>query len=611
MDGKGRATDNAFIERFFRTLKQKYVYYTRQKMERNSSKEQRSSWNIITTGDTGASNATGRHNCTLMPHEDLEKHLIPKIGGLANREYYSEMGIRQLGILFVSLVLLSSCKEEKRSIVPQGSKPDKVVLIAVDAPSKYFHLVRQDSVGKTMGDSLGPKSFFDNNGFTYLDHRGNVQTWLPKPNVRDTLTIKCNTGFLELSTHNFFTLIKETFLVKNGDTVVFEYEHGIPKAHITNRAVSDVALNYNSYRLKNLFDNKYPSHYLVVGNLFLTEDIDNYEQNSLAFYIKAKADYLREIEFLDSLRNTNLISLENYRYRKDALGVLMEKHKRIKSIKKWFELNGKLEVESMKPPFVFDKSKTDSLMIYTFFRDHLIHNSQYGLQTIEENHGNSGSFYIDSRIRFDSIVQDKRFNQTARNFLLLDAYRGIVRNFGVRDKEEYFNKLERYATNREELKTFAKKHKLDFGKSDELVLTKANRDTITYSKVLANNRGKWLYIDFWASWCQPCRKSMPASKKLKMELEKENVEFIYMALNDQRDNWIESMEADGISDGQNYFVENGIASKVIEELGINTIPHYRIYDPNGKLVNGYADRPGKGAKEQLMALIGAVSQGDR
>ena len=290
----------------------------------------------------------------------------------------------------------------------------------------------------------------------------------------------------------------------------------------------------------------------------------------------------------------------------------MEKHKRSKDIKKWVELNSKFEVESNDRPFVFDRSKTDSLMIFSFFRDHLIYNSEYGLQPIAENHGNSGSFYIDSRIRFDSILQDKRFNQTARNFLLLDAYHGIVRDFGVRDKEKYFKKLQGYATNGEELKALSKRYKLDFRKSNELILTRPNQDTITYSKVLENNGGKWLYIDFWASWCQPCRKSMPASKKLKVELEKENVEFIYIALNDQRDNWIKAMEADGISNGQNYMVENGIVSKVLEELGIKTIPHYLIYDPNGTLVHGYADRPGKGAREQLMALIGArVSQGDQ
>src|SRR5690606_12157049 len=130
-------------------------------------------------------------------------------------------------------------------------------------PAKYIHVIKQDSVGKKLKDSLGPKMIWPNNGFTYLDYMNNEQTWSPKPNVSDTISIETYNDYLELSTNNSFTSIKETFLVKNGDTVIFNYEHNIPKAKITNREVSDVELNYNSYRLKKLFDNKYTSHYLI------------------------------------------------------------------------------------------------------------------------------------------------------------------------------------------------------------------------------------------------------------------------------------------------------------------------------------------------------------
>ncbi len=50
-------------------------------------------------------------------------------------------------------------------------------------------------------------------------------------------------------------------------------------------------------------------------------------------------------------------------------------------------------------------------------------------------------------------------------------------------------------------------------------------------------------------------------------------------------------------------IENGNTSKVIEELSIETIQHYLNYNPNGELINGYANRPGKGVKEQLELLI--------
>lgn len=515
--------------------------------------------------------------------------------------------MKQTLTLLLLILTFASCKEEHEKMATE--KPNKIVLITVNAPKKYIHLIKQDSVGKKVKDSLGPKAFWNNNGFTYLDYMYNVQTWRPKPTVSDTITIETHNDYLELSSNNFFTSIKQTFLVKNGDTIIFNYEHNIPKAKITNREVSDIELNYNSYRLKKLFDNKYTSHHLIFGNIFLNENFKDYEQKSLEYYNQAKRDFIKELTLLDSLKNNNLISQTNYLYRKDALNMLMEKHKRIKNINEWLEQNYFLrDKETIEQVFGFDLSKTDSLMKFSFFRAYLNYISQYDLHFIEENNGSSGGFYVDSRIRFDSIIKDKRFNQTAKNFLLFEAYNGIGQNFRIRDKEKYFKKLQENTTNREQLDKLQKAYELDFSKSDKMILTDLKNDTITFSNVLKNNKGKWLYIDFWASWCAPCRKTMPESNKLKRELKNENIEFIYLALNDRKENWEKAIEVDGISSSQNYFIENGNVSKVVEDLGIKTIPHYLIYSPNGALVNGFANRPGQGAKEQLKKLIKAANK---
>ena len=504
-------------------------------------------------------------------------------------------------LLFIILIISFSCKNEVPA--PKKSKPNQIVLISVNAPKTYMHLMKQDSVGKIVKDSSGVKAFYQNNGFTYLDHMDNVQTWLPKPNVHDTLAIECHNDYLEFSTNDFFTRIKKSFLVKNGDTIIFDFENNIPRAKITNRNVNDFELNYNGFRLKKLFDNKYTSHFLIFGNLTIS-GVENYEKNSIEYYLQANKDFEKEIDLLDSLKNNNIISPINYHYRIDALNMLMEKHKNLKNIKNWLARQKSLEnKETIEQEHGFDLSKTDSLMKFSFFRDYLIQISKYDLDMIEENNGNSGAFYIDSRIRFDSILLDKRFNRTAKNYLLFDAYHGIGNNFKVKDKKRYFQKLQENTTNLEKLNQVVKAYKIDFSKSDKLVLTTLENDTLTLSEVLKDNKGKWLYIDFWASWCKPCRETMPESKILKSELEKENIEFVYLSVNDKKENWKKAIAHHEISDSQNYFIENGNTSKVMEDLGINTIPHYLIYNDEGKLVNGYANRPGQGAKAQLEELM--------
>ncbi|MBU3820950.1 redoxin domain-containing protein [Flavobacteriaceae bacterium XHP0103] len=507
-------------------------------------------------------------------------------------------------IIFLVLLSIWSCKKDKVINDAKEIKPNSIVLITKNAPSKYVHLIKQDSLGKKLNDSLGPKMMSSKNGFTYLDYMNIVRTWTPKPKINDTLVIECYTDYLELSTKNPFTSINETFLVKNGDTLIFNYENNIPQATITNRDVNDIELNYNNYRLKKLFNNKYTSHSLILLNPFFNDDIKDFETNSIAYYNKSKKDYEIEKQLLDSLFNANILTEINYNYRKNALSMLMEKHKNLKNIKKWLEQNKTSKnKEVIEKSFGFDLSKTDSLMKFSFFRDYLGYISEYNLDFIEENNGNSGAIYVDSRVRFDSILQDRRFNQTAKNYLLFDAYNGIGQNFKVKDKEKYFKKLQENVTNTEQLNKLQKDYKLDFSKSDKLLLTSLSNESTTFHEVLNKNKGKWLYIDFWASWCSPCRETMPESNKLKKELENENIDFVYLSLNDKKDKWQQTINTFGISKSQNYFIENGNVSKVIEDLGIKTIPHYLIYNPNGELVNGYANRPGKGAKEQLKTLM--------
>ena len=46
--------------------------------------------------------------------------------------------------------------------------------------------------------------------------------------------------------------------------------------------------------------------------------------------------------------------------------------------------------------------------------------------------------------------------------------------------------------------------------------------------IFAKNQGKVIYIDFWATWCGPCKAEMPNSKKLKEKLAGEDIEFVYI-----------------------------------------------------------------------------------
>lgn len=507
----------------------------------------------------------------------------------------------RLSSILLFFIILSCKKELKKEVLDK--RPEQIVLISKNAPQPYRHYINQDSLGATEIDNIGPYTTIQSPIFEYYSSQNTINKWQPKTNNLDTLVIPYHQEYLELSTRNSFTSLSNTFLIKNGDTVIFNYKNKIPRIELKNRTTNDFETNYNSYRLNKLFDNKYSSHYKIFLAVFFEENED-FDSTTIKYYQEALKENEKEKELLDSLLQTKTISKTDYNYRLDILTGLIEKHKSNETIKKWLNTYQKFDNEESIPVEIgFDLSKTDSLIKFQFFREHLNRISRYDLNFITEDNGNSGGSYIDSRIRFDSILADKRFTQSAKNFLLFDAYSEITMDFKLKDKEKYFEKLQENTTNRTQLEKLRKENNLNFEYSNILQLSSIKNEKITYSELISKNSGKWLYIDFWASWCAPCRQIMPESRKLKKELENKEVEFIYLSLNDIRENWEKAIIKDSIGNAQHYFIENGNTSKVIEDLGVETIPHYLIYNPDGKLINGYANRPGKGAKKQLEQLI--------
>lgn len=122
---------------------------------------------------------------------------------------------------------------------------------------------------------------------------------------------------------------------------------------------------------------------------------------------------------------------------------------------------------------------------------------------------------------------------------------------------------------------------------------------------LESLKGKFVYIDVWATWCGPCIAEIPALKDIEKEYHGKNIEFVSISIDAKKDHekW-EKMVANKELKGIQLFADNDWKSDFVKSYAIDGIPRFILIDTEGKIVNADAPRPSDKKLKEALKEVG-------
>lgn len=196
------------------------------------------------------------------------------------------------------------------------------------------------------------------------------------------------------------------------------------------------------------------------------------------------------------------------------------------------------------------------------------------------------------------MVAEKIENETIREALLFSAVDNSLNR--AENAKELFEKYMALATDKENREQVEEKFntvtKLAVGKPSPKFVNYENYAGGTSS--LDDFKGKYVYIDVWATWCGPCKAEIPHLQKVEEKYHGRNIEFVSISVDKEnaKETW-RKMIADKEMGGVQLIASD---TKFMDDYVITGIPRFILIDPEGNIVSKNAPRP---SEEKLIVLF--------
>lgn len=408
----------------------------------------------------------------------------------------------------------------------------------------------------------------------YTDKEGYLQSYNPKQEGYDTVVVPSHKGYAEIE-HRNQVIESIYYLVEAGDTVLFTYNAETTRPHIESLVKEHNTWLYNlpeedsrAVDQKTGYSNKTMTSYQFLKMWKYIND-PKYRNNPKPSVQKMVKNLKAICPNIDSLQPIYAQYVLDYQAKTDSLAKAGKIDSAYAAYLKELPVRDTMQKsckliysdESMHSPFAHHMAKKqissfDTLKVLKALQNDSI--SKLAKISVMHTLANvdlwdDDSFEKFAKREYKKLIGEEKFNQI----------------FKPRD-----TKLENYTA--------------------DLLLKDKEGKLFELKNILAQHKGKVIYLDLWASWCSPCRSGMPSAKELRKEYSNKDVVFLYFAINDNEDEWKQAIiecETEAYN-GINYFAINSAKAEFMREIENTYIPHFVLFNKEGKVVNKNAPRAG-------------------
>lgn len=229
------------------------------------------------------------------------------------------------------------------------------------------------------------------------------------------------------------------------------------------------------------------------------------------------------------------------------------------------------------------------------------------LRQIMANQFNTPSVYDQKSMTSYLEIAKKMFSGISYNYLTANIIYKAYKNKIITTKEllSYSKNLLKNKYYQASIRAIAS----SYSKSEYFVTTtnnskyisKTGKDSgVSESEIFEKFKGKLVFVDFWASWCVPCRREMPAMRELKRQYLGKDIVFITISIDKDLLAWQKAHKSEQLADESSYLMNTQDSVFVFMNRKIELIPRYFLLNKDGGIISDNAPGPAEDGIKKLI-----------